>query len=187
MPAVSTRIRSKPAACSTRIASRSPPESARCARRVASERTNTPGAAIAFRRMRSPSSAPPERRRVGSMSRIPSERSGKSRCSRRTSSSSTLDLPEPPVPVSPITGAGSARRCMSSPRRRCSSDPSLAAPSSNHEIRRATAPGSLGESRLSSSPRSSRRTEAHSARISWIIPWRPSCRPSSGRKIRETP
>ena len=66
MPAVSTRISAKPAACSTATASRTADESAAFARRVASERTYTLGACTAFGRMRSPSRAPPERLRVGS-------------------------------------------------------------------------------------------------------------------------
>ena len=108
MPAVSTRIRSKSAACSTRTASATARESARCARRVASERAKMPGPWIAFMRMRSPSSAPPERRRVGSTSSRPMLRSGCSSRKRQTISSTTLDLPEPPVPVKPTTGAGGA-------------------------------------------------------------------------------
>ena len=149
MPAVSTRIRSKPAACSTRTASATARESARCARRVASERAKMPGPWIAFMRMRSPSSAPPERRRVGSTSSRPMLRSGCSSRKRQTISSTTLDLPEPPVPVKPTTGAGGRPRRASSSRRRRSLAGLAGSPaSSSCEIRRATASGALdGERR----------------------------------------
>ena len=60
------------------------------------------GVSIAFMRMRSPSSAPPPLRRVGSTARtaMRSLSSWSSR-NRRISSSVSDDLPEPPVPVMP--------------------------------------------------------------------------------------
>ena len=55
-----------------------------------------------FMRMRSPSRAPPPRRLVGSMaSTAMRSLSSWSRRKRRTSSSVSDDLPEPPVPVMP--------------------------------------------------------------------------------------
>ena len=58
-------------------------------------------------RMRSPSSAPPPLRRVGSTaSTAIRSLSSWSRRKRRTSSSVSDDLPEPPVPVMPSTGTG---------------------------------------------------------------------------------
>ncbi len=56
-------------------------------------------------RMRSPSSAPPVRRRVGSTASTAMALSGKLASSRLRISSVTDDLPAPPVPVMPITGA----------------------------------------------------------------------------------
>ena len=57
--------------------------------------------------MRSPSRAPPPLRRVGSMARTATRSlSSWSSRKRRTSSSVSEDLPEPPVPVMPSTGAG---------------------------------------------------------------------------------
>ena len=59
----------------------------------------------AFIRIRSPSSAPPPRRRVGSTaSTAMRSLSCWSMRNRRTSSSVSDDLPEPPVPVMPSTG-----------------------------------------------------------------------------------
>ena len=62
-----------------------------------------------FIRIRSPSRAPPPRRRVGSTAStaIRSLPSWSSR-NRRTSSSVSEDFPEPPVPVMPSTGTGAA-------------------------------------------------------------------------------
>ena len=55
-------------------------------------------------RIRSPSSAPPLRRRVGSIATTAIWRRGKCRTKRLSSSSVRLDLPAPPVPVMPIDG-----------------------------------------------------------------------------------
>ena len=60
--------------------------------------------ASAFMRMRSPSSAPPERLRVGSIATTATRRSGKKRTMRFRISSVSEDLPAPPVPVMPTTG-----------------------------------------------------------------------------------
>ena len=54
--------------------------------------------------MRSPSSAPPVRRRVGSTEITAMRISGKFARKRLSSSSVTEDLPAPPVPVMPMTG-----------------------------------------------------------------------------------
>ena len=81
--------------------------------RVASERMKMFGPRIAFMRMRSPSSAPPVLRRVGSTERIAIfSLSSWSRRKRRTSSSVSELLPAPPVPVMPSTGAGFAFSSM---------------------------------------------------------------------------
>ena len=109
MPAVSTITSPKPAARHAAIASPSAAETSLPVSRVASERMNTFGPWIAFMRMRSPSSAPPVLRRVGSTERMAIfVASPWSRRKRRTSSSVSELLPAPPVPVIPRTGAGFA-------------------------------------------------------------------------------
>ncbi len=76
-------------------------------------------------RMRSPSSAPPLRRRVGSTEITAMRMSGKC-CRKRFSSSSVTELlPAPPVPVRPMTGVLPPASCHCL-RRFCSS-PSLIA------------------------------------------------------------
>ena len=77
----------------------------RCPRPPARLRKNTRGSLALFMRSRSPSSAPPELRRMGSMARIPTRRAGKSSSSRRATSSHRELLPAPPGPVKPTTGA----------------------------------------------------------------------------------
>ena len=63
------------------------------------------GCSIAFIRMRSPSSAPPDLRRDGSIEMMASRsRSCWSSRKRRTSSSVSELLPAPPVPVTPSVG-----------------------------------------------------------------------------------
>ena len=119
MPEVSTTIRSKPAhltAASTSGSARliSLPKS-----RVARLRMKTRGppcqGAIAFMRIRSPSSAPPLLRRDGSIEMTAMcSRSCWSSRSRRISSSVRLDLPAPPVPVMPRTGVVDAAASASS-------------------------------------------------------------------------
>ena len=52
---------------------------------------------MAFMRMRSPSKAPPVFRLEGSTEMMATRRSSKSRINRRTSSSTSEDLPAPPV------------------------------------------------------------------------------------------
>ena len=66
MPGVSTITRSNPAARHAAMASSSASGTSLLPR-VAIERKNTCGGSTAFMRMRSPSSAPPPRRRVGSI------------------------------------------------------------------------------------------------------------------------
>ena len=76
------------------------------------------GCSIAFIRMRSPSSAPPDLRRDGSIEMIAIlSRSCWSRRKRRTSSSVSELLPAPPVPVTPSVGACRLRRGASSSSR----------------------------------------------------------------------
>ena len=59
---------------------------------------------MAFILIRSPNKAPPVFLFEGSTETIPMVFSGKSIKNLRTSSSTKLDLPEPPVPVIPNTG-----------------------------------------------------------------------------------
>src|SRR5207248_9800991 len=70
MPEVSTRTRSNPATLQAAITSGRLFEISLSAPRVASERMNTRAPAIAFMRMRSPSSAPPDFLREGSTARM---------------------------------------------------------------------------------------------------------------------
>jgi hypothetical protein len=110
IPAVSTTIRSNPAHLSRLIVSASTALVARFCRRVASERMKICSLASEFIRMRSPSSAPPLLRRVGSIATTAMVRDGWKRTKRIRTSSVRLDLPAPPVPVMPMTGAGRATR-----------------------------------------------------------------------------
>ena len=115
---------------------------------------------IAFMRIRSPSSAPPVRRRVGSTSSSATLASGRSRRSRSTSSSTTLDLPAPPVPVKPITGAaGRVRRAASAARQPAAAGSSSPADSSC-VIHCATALGVRGRERRELRQRARRRAAA---------------------------
>ena len=99
-------------------------------------------------RMRSPSSAPPLRRRVGSIATTAICACGKCRTRRASSSSVRLDLPAPPVPVTPTTGT--LWRARVSTRRTCSAWPLLAAPPSSTEMVRAIRPWSRAFSGRSS-------------------------------------
>ncbi len=191
MPGVSTITRSNPAALHAatmagRAGVTSPPAS-----RVARLRMNTLGPPLqepmAFMRMRSPSSAPPDLRRLGSME-ISATRSASSWSSRRRriSSSVRLDLPAPPVPVMPSTGAllwaaaactalsraasawlfSSAVMSCASARQAASSWPWMAS------IFFGARPDKSLSQRITISP---------------IIPFRPMRWPSSGLKMRATP
>ena len=84
-----------------------PPRRRRRHRRAPAPGAEEPGSvSMAFMRMRSPSSAPPPLRRVGSTaSTAMRSLSSWSTRNRRTSSSVSDDLPDPPVPVMPSTGA----------------------------------------------------------------------------------
>ena len=109
MPEVSTITRSNPATLQAAITSGSACEISEPASRVASERMKTRAwpfhGLIAFMRMRSPSRAPPDLRRDGSIETTAMfRRSPWSRRMRRISSSVSEDLPAPPVPVMPSTG-----------------------------------------------------------------------------------
>ncbi len=175
MPAVSTTIRSKPADFSRRIESASTALVARWARRVASERMNTCGLASAFMRIRSPSSAPPVRRRVGSMASTATRRSGKQRTTRLSSSSVSDDLPAPPVPVMPITG-GRFRDWAAALRTASASAGS--SPRSSTEIARASGTSSPAVRRPGTN---AGRCRARTRCItSSIMPSSPSFSPSSG-------
>ena len=109
MPLVSTMMRSKPAALHAASTSGKACEISLPKSRVASERMKTREpwlqGAMAFIRIRSPSSAPPDLRRDGSID-ITAMRNASpwSKRMRRISSSVSEDLPAPPVPVIPITG-----------------------------------------------------------------------------------
>ena len=113
MPEDSTRIKSKPADWQRKIDSSMFWVRARWAWRVASERMKTRSEPRALRRMRSPSRAPPVFLLVGSTERMAMVRVGWSARKRRTSSSVSDDLPAPPVPVMPRTGAGVGRLVVS--------------------------------------------------------------------------
>ena len=106
MPGVSTITRSKPAAwhAATRSAQVRGQLLAGAAGRHGAEE-HRPRRRCEFIRIRSPSSAPPPRRRLGSTARTAIRSlSSWSRRKRRTSSSVSEDLPDPPVPVMPSTG-----------------------------------------------------------------------------------
>ena len=178
IPEVSRITRSKPATLRIDEASRTCPDNARFAWRVASERMYTRGSLIEFMRIRSPSSAPPVFRLVGSTEMMPIVRSGWSIRKRRTSSSTSDDLPAPPVPVMPRTGtfvrAASARIPSSSAA--CSSRQFSAA-----EISRAIEPASRRFAPSSSACPTSRPIGRSLRRSrSLIIPCSPIARPSSG-------
>ncbi len=174
MPAVSTTIRSKPAHFSSWIVSVSTALVARWARRVASERMNTCSLASAFMRMRSPSRAPPERRRVGSIATTAIRRSGKNRTTRLSSSSVSEDLPAPPVPVMPMTGG----RFRVLPAALRISAVRAESPPSRTEIVRAIC--AVSSTVSGASLNSGRRQARTRANTSSIIPSRPSLKPSSG-------
>ncbi len=76
-------------------------DKAKFACRVAKERMYTRSLKIEFMRMRSPKRAPPVFRLEGSTEIMPTVLSGKSIIKRRTNSSTSDDLPAPPVPVIP--------------------------------------------------------------------------------------
>ena len=138
---------------------------------------------MAFMRIRSPSSAPPPLRRVGSMeSTAMRSLSSWSSRKRRTSSSVSEDLPAPPVPVMPSTG----RRVRRGEQRRASAG-------SRSGLGERDGAGQRAPCRPRS--RSSQRRRGHARRgrrrthriISLIIPGRPRRWPSSGLKMRATP
>ena len=178
IPGVSTTTRSKAAAWRTAITSARRSGSCPPAPRVAIDRKKTRPPSSAFIRIRSPSSAPPPRRRVGSTaSTAIRSLSSWSRRNRRSSSSVSDDLPDPPVPVMPSTGTrrrGPAR--WTSGRRPFSASVSA----------RATVVGSPVWSPSNDAGATARST-SHSRIIRSIIPGSPSRWPSSGEKIRETP
>ncbi|MNL47783.1 hypothetical protein D3C87_1705890 [compost metagenome] len=80
-------------------------DKARLACLVASDRMYTLLLLIAFMRIRSPNNAPPVLRLDGSTDIIASVLSLTSIKKRLTNSSTREDLPDPPVPVIPRTGA----------------------------------------------------------------------------------
>jgi hypothetical protein len=105
--------------------------------------------------MRSPSSAPPVRRRVGSTEITAMRIPGKLARKRLSSSSVTEDLPAPPVPVMPITG--------------------VRPPASCHSLR--SRDSSASSNRFSSSALSMRPTlisSSMSTASGVIVPWRAS-------------
>jgi hypothetical protein len=119
MPGVSTITRSNPAALSTAMTSASRSGSPPSAPRVAIDRKKMFSPVRLFMRIRSPSSAPPPLRRVGSTaSTAMRSLSSWSSRKRRTSSSVSEDLPEPPVPVMPSTGTVRRGKRSSSAGRR---------------------------------------------------------------------
>ena len=181
MPGVSTTTRSYPAA--RHAAMTSPRCSGSCpsARRVASDRKKTcdgSRSSIAFMRMRSPSSAPPPLRRVGSTaSTAMRSLSSWSSRNRRTSSSVNELLPDPPVPVMPSTGAERCCAASCTAAARASSRPS-----SSTVIALASAAGSPASTWSACGPVAARST-SQAAMSSLIMPARPRRCPSSGAKI----
>ena len=180
MPGVSTTTRSKPAAFSTSITS-SRCSGSSCEPLVASERKKTLSPSREFIRIRSPSRAPPPLRRVGSTA-ITAIRSLScwSTRNRRTTSSVSDDLPEPPVPVMPSTGT--ARRVAAS----LILDRSgwVRAPLSAPVTARAIASRSPATTASASTSQKVQRSKSHSSTTELIIPTRPMRCPSSGEKIR---
>ena len=98
-------------------------------RRVAKERMNVRSLRRLFIRIRSPRSAPPVRRRVGSTATTAIESSGNHSSKRARISSVTVLLPAPPVPVMPTTGV--AAPAVSHAVRRSSSASPTSTPSSS--------------------------------------------------------
>jgi hypothetical protein len=183
MPGVSTTTRSAPQATAAAITSSRQAGTSLAVERVASDRKNTCGESIAFIRIRSPSSAPPPRRRVGSIATTATRTlSSWSRRSRRTSSSVSDDLPDPPVPVMPSTGTSRAAATSRTSRRTASGT----TPASSEVIVLASArtdppySSSTGTCALDSAT-------SHSAIIELIMPASPMRWPSSGEKMRATP
>ena len=149
---------------------------ATCWRRVAIERMKTRGERSEFMRMRSPSSAPPVRRRVGSTEITAMRMAGKACRKRLMISSVTELLPAPPVPVRPTTGVLPPASCQ--PLRRVASSVSAIRPSSMAESMRPTAISSCTSTAVGFCVGwrcwCARRTRSS------IIPTRPICMPSFG-------
>lgn len=169
MPGVSTTIRSYLAALQAVIDSPSPSGSS-LVPRVARERKKTRSPSRAFIRMRSPSRAPPPRRRVGSTAST-ATRSASPWSIRilRTSSSVSEDLPEPPVPVMPRTGTWRAEAAFSV--RRSSAAGSV--PAAAEDNTRASAGRSPSRTRTMSAGSSSHGARSQSSIIDRIMPTRP--------------
>ena len=140
---------------------------------------------MAFMRMRSPSRAPPPLRRVGSMARTAMRSlSSWSIRKRRTSSSVSDDLPEPPVPVMPRTGA----RCRPAAWAMRSRAPASRVPVSSGGDHPGQGPvvaaeGGLHVGRL----RAAAAGRSHSAIMVLTMAASPMAWPSWGEKIRATP
>ncbi len=179
MPGVSTMTRSKPAALATVITSPSP-AGISWLPRVARLRNMVRSPSSAFIRIRSPSSAPPPRRRVGSTAMTATRSlSCWSTRKRRTISSVSEDLPEPPVPVMPSTGTWRWPAAAS----RAARNSSVSAPVSAPVIARATASRSPETTASAVVCCCAQRSRSQSRIIELIIPTRPIFWPSSGLKI----
>ena len=181
MPGVSTITRSNPAAFTTSITSDRCSGSSRLPR-VARLRKNTRLPSRAFIRIRSPSRAPPPRRRVGSTA-ITAIRSLScwSTRKRRTNSSVSDDFPDPPVPVMPSTGTGRAVAAS------CSRNLLGSLPSSAPVMARATANRSPASTAAASVGLPSHRSKSQSRTTELTIPARPIRCPSSGEKMVTPP
>ncbi len=183
IPGVSTTTSSAPQAA---LAAMTSP---RCAGRppgappAPSERKNTWGVSIAFIRMRSPRSAPPSRRRVGSTAMTAMRSlSSRSRRNRRSSSSESELLPDPPVPVIPRTGTP---REVAAARSEVVTDEGRA--SRSIEVMARARARRSPDSRASADSIGGRGVVLAIAHISAAMPERPSFAPSSGEKILATP
>ncbi len=179
IPGVSTITRSNPAALTTSITSDRCSGSSRLPR-VARLRKKTRLPSREFIRIRSPSSAPPPRRRVGSTA-ITAIRSLScwSTRNRRTSSSVSEDFPEPPVPVIPSTGVTRAAAAA----RTCSSSSGGSLPSSAPVMARAMANRSPVRTAAASTALLSQRSKSQSFTTELTIPASPIRCPSSGEKM----
>ncbi len=181
MPLVSTSTRSKPTDWQASIALPTQSAISLPLARLANERMNRCSSESEFILILSPRSAPPVRLRVGSVASSATLLPGLSRWTLSMISSIRLDLPAPPVPVSPTTGQAS-----SSAHERTRSRVEANVPSSPFSARvssRATAPwsaavmGPVSESKRDSSSRSIPRAVSMA---SCTMPTSPIWRPSSG-------
>jgi hypothetical protein len=147
-----------------------------------------PVCSIAFIRMRSPSSAPPDLRREGSMETIANFSASRwSMRNRRTSSSVSELFPAPPVPVMPRVGTVAFAALASSSSRSFVGTAPTSSPVMSRDSARVRANRSPSVKAWSDFGSSCARSVSAAATISLIMPCSPSFCPSSGEKMRVTP